>query len=382
MSFPSSHQSSLKRPRLSLQIRTTGSAQTVGKSATALKADIDPSSPTAFNTLSNAYAAAIENASPLTGRPPLGPEGTGNSRPSFLKLETSSAFQDNYSNGLPSQRTQTPGPVSITCPDTPNSAHPISTPATARPDSGVTTFAFTPPQSAGAVEPTTTIFAFAAAPVKGPPRTPRTPKRRATTGSQSLVPPYTHPRSLRSILRNSPLPPRCSVTPATPSRMSIRVASRAAKKVGYDDPLTQTITTNRYVKSHIDLLSEDSPFSATDPEEPQKGTLDLAMTYTGDETRDGGQTPGPFEDMSRRMAESGLETPASRKPKRKEKKRKWRWTLGEDGEEIDCGNLGASSSTKPETEKTPVTAIERAGSISSDEAMSDSHERPSSSQSL
>lgn len=77
------------------------------------------------------------------------------------------------------------------------------------------------------------------------------------------------------------------------------------------------------------------------------------MKYTGDETRDGGQTPGPFEEMRRRMAESGLETPASRKRKRKDKKRKWRWTIG-DGEDSDA-------QTTPTTamERTPITSIWR-----------------------
>lgn len=81
------------------------------------------------------------------------------------------------------------------------------------------------------------------------------------------------------------------------------------------------------------------------------------MQYTGDETRDGGQTPGPFEEMRRRMAESGLETPGLRKRKRKDKKRKWRWTIG-DGEDSDA-------QTTPTTalERTPITSIWMGGEI-------------------
>jgi hypothetical protein len=67
--------------------------------------------------------------------------------------------------------------------------------------------------------------------------------------------------------------------------------------------------------------------------------LDLAMAYSGDETRDGGQTPGPFEEMSRRMTSLAAETPALSprqggiwKQKRMEKKRKWVWTVGKDDE--------------------------------------------------
>jgi hypothetical protein len=135
----------------------------------------------------------------------------------------------------------------------------------------------------------------------------------------------------------------------SPTRVSKRLAERAAKRVGYNNPLTQTITNNKYVKSHIDLLAEEaSPYSATDPEAGVLETLDLTMAYTGDETRDGGQTPGPFEEMRRRMAglgaESDTETPGTRKRKRKEKKRQWIWTIGTNEED------------SPVAEKTPVTA--------------------------
>ncbi|PMD23774.1 hypothetical protein NA56DRAFT_678113 [Hyaloscypha hepaticicola] len=339
-----------KRPRLSLQIKTPGVPQTLGKSVTALKGDVDPSSPTAFNTLSNAYAAAIENASPQTAKyKPLDTK----LKPTSLRLETSN-FGGKTGYIHPSQRTQTPGPFSITYPDTPLSAYPNRTPT-------ATAFAFTPPQSAGSEQPR--IFTFAAQTPTKSPGTPRTPRRRMTIGNSSLAAPYTHPRSLHSILRNSPLPPRTAATPVTPSRISMRLANRANKKVGYNDPLTQTITTNKYVKSHIDLLGEDSPFSSTPEQEvaPEKvQTLELAMTYTGDETRDGGQTPGPFEEMRRRMAESGLNTPGSRKRKRREKKRKWEWTINTtelDAEDDDRTPLTA-------VRKTPITAVRRGASVS------------------
>jgi hypothetical protein len=149
--------------------------------------------------------------------------------------------------------------------------------------------------------------------------------------------------------------------------MSLRLANRANKKVGYNDPLTQTITTNKYVKSHIDLLSEDSPFSATDSEKEKLETLDIAMAYAGEETRDGGETPGPFEEMRRRMAESDLETPGSRKRKRREKKRKWEWTITTPE---DAEGEGARPTKTPLTavrvEKTPATAIWRGNSVSSE----------------
>jgi hypothetical protein len=103
-------------------------------------------------------------------------------------------------------------------------------------------------------------------------------------------------------------------------------------------------------------------------------TLDTTMAYTGDETRDGGQTPGPFEEMRRRMADSGLETPATRKRKRKEKKRKWEWTLGAEAEAPDeeersyvaAHAAGRTPLTAIKIEDTPITAIRRAVSVSTD----------------
>ena len=127
MTLSPSDSSPPKRPRLSLQIKPPATAQTLGKSSTAVKTDVDPTSPTAFNTLSNAYAAAIENASPMAARPLPEPK-----KPSSLRLETKIiARNDDYIH--PSQRTQTPGPFSITYPDTPSSAFPDSTPTTAHP---------------------------------------------------------------------------------------------------------------------------------------------------------------------------------------------------------------------------------------------------------
>ncbi|PQE27856.1 hypothetical protein CJF30_00009054 [Rutstroemia sp. NJR-2017a BBW] len=344
MSFPARHSSPPKRPKLSLQIKTPAAPQTLGKSATALKADINPSSPTAFNTLSNAYATAIENASPQILQPAcFDPKAPGNIRPMPSRLQTSMTPKNEYVH--PSQRTQTPGPFSISYPDTPSSAHPDSTPnlslITAMDSAkGTPTITFTPPQSAGAID-----------------------------NSSSNLAPYTHPKSLHSILRNSPLPPRSAVTPATPttsSRLALRRANAAkSKKVGYNNPLTQTITTNKYIKSHIDLLAEDSPHSASEGDhEGGLTVLDTTMRYTGDETRDGGQTPGPFEEMRRRMAESGLETPkgkAGRRKRDKDRKRKWRWTIGVGDGEGEGEDEDVQVTPKTAVERTPITCIWRGG---------------------
>lgn len=136
--------------------------------------------------------------------------------------------------------------------------------------------------------------------------------------------------------------------------------------MGYESPLTQTITTEKYTKSHIDLLAEEaSPYSASPVNEDSEMILDLAIAYSGDETLNGGETPGPFEEMRRRMAGLGTETPVSSprpngiRKRRKEKKRKWVWTIGQDEGEDEGGATAAirAASTPTITESTPRTSV-------------------------
>jgi hypothetical protein len=356
MSLPASHPSASKKPRLSLQIKS--SAITTLKPGTALKADIDPTSVTAFNTLSNAYAAAIELSSPKVAAAPADFDSkspASNVRKSGLRIFTNA---DPCKTPIfPSQHTQTPGPFNITYLDTPAAACSDTSPSTAYPRANIPSFTFTPPQSAhSSDELTQMMFSFTHTrhADAGASMSPRTPRRRATTGTQHITAPYTHPRSLHSILRNSPLPPRSALTPMSPTRASRRLVDRAGKKLCFNNPLTQTITTERYIKSHIDLLVEEaSPHSATDPEAEGLETLDLALAYTGDETRDGGQTPGPFEEMRRRMAglgaDSDSETPGNKKRKRKEKKRRWVWTIGVNEDEIEDQESSPVTSSRSES---------------------------------
>jgi acetylornithine deacetylase/succinyl-diaminopimelate desuccinylase-like protein len=139
--------------------------------------------------------------------------------------------------------------------------------------------------------------------------------------------------------------------------------------------LTQTITTELYTKSHVDLLVEEvSPYTPTPVPEDSDMVLDLAMAYTGDETRDGGQTPGPFEEMRRRMTNLATETPilsprlgGIRKRKRKEKKRKWVWTIGQEDEETESGAIASLCAATGEA-STPLTAVK----ISVEQAESES----------
>lgn len=140
----------------------------------------------------------------------------------------------------------------------------------------------------------------------------------------------------------------------------MRLQERAAKRVGYNNPLTQTIITNKYTKSHIDLLVEEaSPASPSfSPIGADRG-IDLKQAFSPNEIENGGQTPGPFEDMRRKLAAlsgSATSSPSTtpggsssssnggiRKRKRKEKKRQWVWTIGvADEEEEDDERVGGA----------------------------------------
>ncbi|KAI6297677.1 hypothetical protein MCOR29_011145 [Pyricularia oryzae] len=334
----SSPDSPPKRPRLSLQIKAISNGPSV-RTSRSLAAAVNPRSPTSFNTLSNVYVTAIGKSAPV--EEPLTAINT-RSRGLPLKLQT--------------QNVSTPITAFGVGPETPLTAQPMS-PAVLQNITFPSTMTATPPLSAGPMEATDSkVFTFSAEDTSATrPRTdvasqlmsPRTPKRRTTapgTGG-SRAAPYSHnPRSLPSILRNSPLPRLPTMSPDSPRRQSKRLQEKAARRVCYNTPLTQTITTNKYTKSHIDLLCEEaSPFSPSKPptEDPEI-VLDLAMAYTGDETRDGGQTPGPFEEMRRRMAGLAAASPLSspsgikkRTSKKREKKRRWVWTIGVEDEEGD-----------------------------------------------
>jgi hypothetical protein len=334
-----------RKPRLSLQIKAISHGPSVRSSRT-LAAAIDPKSPTSFNTLSNVYVTAIERSTPE-------PVTAIKSKPT-LRLQTQAAAK--------ASQLQNPylGPYL----DTPQSAHPAS-PATA-----LTAVVFpsamtaTPPMSAGAVESNKAqpVFSFNTKDVPNSALvSPNTPRRRKTFPNSLVRLPYTHPRNLHSILRNSPLPPLSTQSPDSPRRRSQRLQEKAARRVAYNSPLEQTITTQTYVKSHVDLLSDDtSPFSPYNAGEDPENVLDQTMAYTPGETRDGGHTPGPFEEMRRRMA--GLQTSSPVSPptggiqkrgrKKKEKKRQWVWTIGADPDDADAG-----SPLVPVTTDKPAEAV-------------------------
>ncbi|KAI8634055.1 hypothetical protein F5Y19DRAFT_197819 [Xylariaceae sp. FL1651] len=327
-----------RRPRLSLQTKSTYGSS--GRTRNAYT-NVDPKSPTAFNTLSNVYVTAIERSTPVQSTPL-----TAIKIHQPLKLQTDPDTLGNYQ-----QTVQTPFAAAL--PDTPLSANPIS-PVRHMDIALPSTMTATPPLSAGPVDSSERkVFTFASVSMNQQvmPSSPAQTRRRvmyAALGAATRAP-YSHNRSLHSILRNSPLPPSSAKSPSSPRRQSVRLQEKAARRVGYESPLTQTITTEKYTKSHIDLLVEEaSPYTPTPAPEDSDMVLDLAMAYSGDETRDGGQTPGPFEEMRRRMTNLATETPilsprpdGIRKRKRKEKKRKWVWTIGQDDEGSESGAMAA-----------------------------------------
>lgn len=355
-----------KRPRLSLQIKAISSGPNLRASRT-IAAVVNPTSPTSFNTLSNVYATAIDRATPVTA--------INTNQP--LKLQTQNLARNQHG-------AQTPH-ASALFPETPLTAQPIS-PAVA----GLQDFRFpstmtaTPPLSAGAVDNDTKPFSFSAAdtanattpsavtsvpfapasdsePTSTSTTTPSsTMRRRATvplsvSANARLPLPYVRNRSLHSILRNSPLPPPTAKTPTSPRRQSLRLAEKAARRVGYESPIERVITTNQYVRSHVDLLLADDQQLSPSSMSPTSTIDDIVMTSNEtSEMRDGGQTPGPFEEMRRRMAGLVARTPTSpsctaspagiRKRRRKDRGRRWVWTIGnqEDDDEDDDREVGGA----------------------------------------
>ncbi|ROV95082.1 hypothetical protein VSDG_05810 [Cytospora chrysosperma] len=417
----SAHQNPPKRPRLSLQIKTIANGLNLRGSRT-VAAAVDQTSPTAFNTLSNVYASAIDRATPVTAINTTQP----------LKIRTQNLTQGQHGS---QPKTQTQTPFGLAYPETPLTAQPLSPAVAAQSVHFPSTMTATPPLSSGPVdENDTRPFSFSAADTAGAPSSsasrsassqpatttttpsaphppasasatpaggPTTRRRAAATAMTLSVPrpsaasssssasasrasciglPYVRNRSLHSILRNSPLPPPSARTPVSPRRQSLRLAEKAARRVGYESPIERVITTNQYVRSHIDLLAEEdaspasstaSPATATAAEAQERAqaqgpqddgggaaVLDVAMAYTGDETRDGGATPGPFEEMRRRMAGLATRTPTSpggsgggspagvRKRKRRDggggSKRRWVWTIGTQDDDLDDREVGGA----------------------------------------
>ena len=351
-----------KRPRLSLQIKAFASGPS-GKTSRSLAAAADVKSPTAFNTLSNVYATAVDRSTPVQEKAPA----------NALSGKPTLRLQTQNTTGGKDARLHTPylGPYL----DTPLSAQPMS-PAASKEicfPSAMTMTATPPLSSVPPEESKPRVFTFehnasaAAGPV--PQSSTQSSKRRATMPPNMVKAPYSHPRSLRSILRNSPLPPASAMSPESPRRQSRRLQEKAARRVAYHSPLCETIETKTYTKSHVDLLSGDT--TPTTPSTSDDDALDQVMSYTGSETRDGGQTPGPFEEMRRRMATLRAATPTASSPsgsgirkrgKKKEKKRRWVWTIGQDEDGDECvtplvERKGDEPVAKKETLAVPVIAV-------------------------
>lgn len=388
-----------KRPRLSLQIKTFNGSSV--RTSRTLAAAVDVKSPTAFNTLSNVYATAVDRSTPIQEHAPATALSSSSGGRPMLRLQTQAGQDGGAAVVSKDRRLQTPylGPYL----DTPLTAQPMS-PAIATAQSQMmfpSAMTATPPLSAQPQEQngprvftfessnnhnnnnnnmaqqpsltlnTTTTTTSQASEMPSS-SCSETPKRRTTFPSNVTKLPYTHPRSLRSILRNSPLAPLTCQSPNSSRRQSLRLQEKAARRVAYNSPLCETITTSKYTKSHVDLLAEDSgtpttPTGAKSISSSSEGSscsgsssegeefLDQTMAYTGNETRDGGQTPGPYEEMRRRMAGMHASTPISLSPtsggirkqrglgpgKKREKKRRWVWTIGKDAEDAELEECGS-----------------------------------------
>lgn len=356
-----SQESRPQRPRLSLQIKPSPSPATKSSRSYPI---IDPKDPTALNTLSNVYMTAIERATPKQQQAePL----TAINTFAAFSLATPVEYKD------AKLRVVTPH-LTTSYPETPITA----TSPYQKEVHFPSTMTSTPPLSAGPVDGNSSrVFSFSSSDIRGrsaqfssPPKLqldtrqngPRTPRTLPRLGIQL---PYTHPRALHSILRNSPLPPS-SAAPQSPRRQSRRLLEKASKKVNYDNPLTREIVNNKYTRSHIDLLIEESsPHPSPSVQSKPELVLDVEMAFMPNEIQDGGQTPGPFEDMRRRMAGSSLNSSVSspggiRKKKRKEKKRQWVWTIGQE-EDDDQEVGGAIAATRAEAARNKaVSASEEA----------------------
>lgn len=330
-----------KKPRLSLKITTS-----MGPSSGATRRlPVDPKDPTALNTLSNVYLTAIERATPAHREP-------------LTAINTLQAFSlvTPVEGPDPKHRVSTPHVAQY--PETPLTAHAMSPrPMDIRYPSTMTA---TPPMSGTTDSNESKVFTFSSIDtasqipslsIQTPATDVRYPQRRQAltyvSAGQSLNPPYTPSQARHSILRNSPLPPRTAIPPS-PRRQSQRLQEKAARRVGYNSPIEQEIITNKYTHSHVDLLAEDTSPMSPHPTSavPSDDALDAAIGFTPNELQDGGQTPGPFEEMRRRMAGRGAASPASprgiRKRKKKEKKRLWVWTIGQEEEDEEVGGAVAA----------------------------------------
>lgn len=352
-----------KRPRLSLQIKPTISISTSTAARPASRGfPLNPSDPTAFNTLSNAYVTAIERTSTPVTSPSAEPmtaittfQAISLSSPVHLRP---SAYPETPVSAYPaSPNIMMPLLPSVMSPTPPMSAGAVG-------DSAAKVFSFSPRDAAaGRHSLEQALHAAAGTAPASPTATPPKRRRASRSGISGSPPPYTHAKALHSILRNSPLPSRRPATAPSPRRLhpfptvriqehttSSQTQQRAAKRVCYHSPIEQEITTNTYTKSHIDLLVEEAS-NSTSPCSPRRLPVDLSRAFSANEIQDGGQTPGPFADESRRLGAAMTRVSPGGAVRKsgggsKEKKRRWVWTIGkdeaEDEDEVDEEQMGGA----------------------------------------
>lgn len=274
-----------KRPRLSL--RTVVPA-VLAEQCNFIPSEFRSSSPTVLNTLSNAYALAIEQYSPqLSTSYTTAPLSTTTNVKSTILRSSDFTRASKLTTGSGRITTPYPAAESDSCQ--------TSSACRSEPESREEATAQGLFDNELEVQPT-------------------------SSQSAMHVLPYTQPPTLKSILRNSPLS-------STRSTKTVRI-----KNLRYNSPLTQTIATDDNIESPIDLTYNvhSSPSARLSPDCPQEKTYVEADILGSSQTRDGGWTPGPREEIRRREADSLI---VDRERQRGGKKRRWVWTIGNEEEE-------------------------------------------------
>ena len=120
--------------------------------------------------------------------------------------------------------------------------------------------------------------------------------------------PYRQPKAVRSILRNSPLS-KIRTGPTSPPTPPYR--EPVEKQVSFSSPLEEDIKNVDYTLTHLDALEEEGQTTIVSPK--------LKEVKSPRSTKCSTLTIDPAKECSRE------DTPILRK---REKKRKWVWTLG------------------------------------------------------
>lgn len=210
------------------------------------------------------------------------------------------------------------------------------------------------------------------------------------TRSQASQQPYAValPFGLKSILKNSPLPPRQGSVSASPRDGRRKVFFPQPKHVAFKKNLEEVIVNTEYTATHYDLSSPESDVSdseATGETSPDHSTNsnDVTTGYSSPppsrkrkNRRDSGVYVGPLE-QEEQVAPPPESTPSNAPTPRSCKRRKWHWTL----EKSEGSESEASERSAPSTPIEGQEARESIGECPTKEDESDeaqNHDLPNS----